>query len=41
MTTILIFYAGAVTGAILGFMTACILAINNRIRMNETDEEQA
>lgn len=41
MTTVLWFYAGAVLGAAIGFITACILASNNRIRQAETDEEQA
>lgn len=38
MTTVLWFYAGAVLGGTIGFMVACILASNNQIRMNETDE---
>lgn len=38
MTAVLWFYFGAVIGGIIGFITACILASNNQIRMNETDE---
>lgn len=38
MTAALCFYGGAVLGSIIGFITACILVSNNRIRQTETDE---
>lgn len=38
MTTVLWFYAGAVLGGTIGFMVACILASNNRVREGEPDE---
>lgn len=38
MPSFLWFYGGAIIGGIIGFVTACILASNNRIRQAETDE---